>query len=275
VSPQAVDYSFARPNPADLAAAGYVGALRYLAPLPNTKVITGDEVASLHANGLAIGFVWESGANRSSQGYAAGKSDAQAANLMADDLGVPDNVVIYFAVDYDADPSAVEAYFQGARDGSSRPTGGYGSFRVVEYLLDLSLIVKAWQTVAWSHGKKSNRAHLYQRADGTPPAGCDVNDVQSADWGQWAPASVPQPQPVPPSEDDEMLWLLQDTRDGTTPFHADVWLSNLLTRRHVGDDARLADLATLNGETAGKQLANGGKVRLVSEDFLADIPIVA
>lgn len=187
MSPQAVDFSFARPNPADLAAAGYLGALRYLAPLPNAKVITGDEIASLHANDLAVGFVWESGASRSGQGQDAGTADATTANVQADSLGVPDTVTLYFAVDFDADPITIDPYFRGVKGASKRPVGVYGSFRVVEHLLDAGLVVKAWQTAAWSHGQHSARAVLFQRADpaANPPPGCDVNDILQDDWGQW------------------------------------------------------------------------------------------
>lgn len=207
---QAVDYSFARPNPADLAAAGYVGALRYLAPLPNAKVITGDEIASLHANGLSVGFVWESTATRPRDGYDAGHADAQEANRQADELGVPPTVTIYFAVDFDASASEVVEYFGGALIASKRPIGGYGSFRVVESLLDAQFITKAWQTVAWSRRNHSARAVLYQRADAAanPPPGCDVNEVLQDDWGQWAPAGAPQPQPVP-KEDDDVTMLIR------------------------------------------------------------------
>jgi hypothetical protein len=93
-------------------------------------------------------------------------------------------------------------------------------------------------------------------------------------WGVDLPAPVPQTPPTPSQEDDEMLWLLQETKDGTTPYKPEVWLSNLLTRRHVSSEDRLKDLGTLNGEEHGKLLANGGKVRLVSSEFLADIPAV-
>lgn len=186
---QVVDYSDQRPNPADLAAHGYVGAARYLAPLPNLKVITGDEIASLHANGLGVAFVWETTAQRAAQGASAGDIDARRANSMADDLGVPDSVPIYYAVDFDADPASVVPYFDAVNDAGGRPVGGYGSFRVVEQLLELGLIVKAWQTAAWSRKQRSTRAHLFQRADAAanPPPGCDVNEVLQDDWGQWSP----------------------------------------------------------------------------------------
>lgn len=186
--PQAVDYSFSRPNPADLAAAGFRGALRYLCPLPNAKAVTGDEIASLHANGIAIGFVWESGASRAGQGESAGHFDAWTANDQADQLGIPATVPLYFAVDYDAVPAAVAPYFKGAREVSKRPVGVYGSYRIVEAELDAGCSY-GWQTAAWSHGQRSPRAHLFQRADAAanPPPGTDVNDILQDDWGQWSP----------------------------------------------------------------------------------------
>jgi hypothetical protein len=86
--------------------------------------------------------------------------------------------------------------------------------------------------------------------------------------------STPAP-PSHPSEDDEMLWIVQDTKDGTTGYHAEKWLTNLVTRRHIGDPAREADLLTLHKESGGKLLANDGKTRLLSVDMLADIPVVS
>lgn len=241
---QAVDYSFSRPNPADLAAAGYVGALRYLAPLPNAKVITGDEIASLHANGLATGFVWESGASRASAGLAAGRADAYTANDLADSLGVPDTVTIYFAVDFDANPSTIEAYFQGAHDVSKRPVGGYGSYAVVEHLLDAGLIVHAWQTVAWSHGQHSARAHLYQRADAAanPPPGTDVNEILQDDWGQWSP---------------------QGATDMTPEEHqALVDLKNIADALYASNARIEAALANLSRGAAGTVKVTGGELKL-------------
>lgn len=182
--PKAVDYSFARPSLRAIKDAGYVGVLRYLAPLPNSKVISAAERDAILAAGLSLGVVWESTASRAGQGFVAGNSDAVSAEQMADRLGVPHTATIYYAVDYDADPSAIKAYFEGVNNASARPVGGYGSFRVVEALFDWNLIDKGWQATAWSGGKRSTRAHLYQRV-GAPIGGTDENDILKPDWGQW------------------------------------------------------------------------------------------
>jgi len=211
VTAQAVDYSFSRPSPADLAAAGYMGALRYLCTLPNAKAITGDEVTSLHANGLAVGLVWEDGAANALAGAGQGSVDGLKARRQADALGLPMDRPIYAAVDTDAQTfqfDSIDAYLRvfGAQTG--RPVGVYGSWLVVESMLDRGAATYAWQTAAWSHGKRSARAHLYQLVGHAPP-GCDVNDILQADWGQW-----PAPAPTPPPEDD-MPAVQYQLPDGT------------------------------------------------------------
>lgn len=194
---QIVDFSTARPDLA-LVARTYVGVARYLAPLPNRKVVTPSEVTDILAHGLALVLVWEGGSSRAGAGRSAGVSDATEANRQADILGAPADLPIFYAVDYDAAPGAVEAYFRGAASGK-RPVAVYGSFRVVEWLLATGLSVKGWQTAAWSHGQRSQRACLYQRVDGGRIPGTDVNDVLHPDWGQWARSA--RPPSAPPEED--------------------------------------------------------------------------
>lgn len=268
MAPQAVDYSFSRPNPADLAASGYVGALRYLCPLPNVKAITGDEIASLHANGLAIGFVWESGASRAGQGVAAGRVDAITANLQADDLGVPDTTTLYFAVDYDANPNVITAYFQGVQAASKRPVGGYGSYRVVEHLLDNSLVAYAWQTVAWSHGQRSQRAHLFQRADAAanPPPGTDVNDVLQDDWGQWpATGTLTPAQETDDMTPDEHAALIA-TKDGVDAlYQSNARIELALAGLHPGGTVDpIAVAKAIVDAGVGKQVADELAKRLAN-----------
>lgn len=235
---QAVDYSTARPDPAELAQR-FAGVLRYLAPLPNRKVADRAEIDALHAAGLSVGFVWETGASRAGQGYSAGVQDAQQANGLADNLGIPDTVTIYFAVDFDANPDAIVGYFQGVGSINRRPVGGYGSYTVIERLLDDGLIGHAWQTVAWSRGKRSARAHLFQRADATanPPPGTDVNEILQDDWGQWSPQG-----------DDDMF----DDNDRAKLDHLDarVGAIDLLSLAVLGPNGLRQQVADLQGKPA-------------------------
>lgn len=197
---QVVDYSWGRvggsnaTHAAAVAAAGYVGAMRYLCYPDPGKQLTKPELDALHAAGIAVGVVWETTANRSGQGRAAGQADAVEANRQADALGFPADRPIFYAVDFDTSADVVRPYFAGAADVAGRPVGVYGSYRVVEGLgLDWS-----WQCAAWSgngegsggsiQGRRlSRRARLFQRVGYVLGDTCDVNDVLAPDWGGWHP----------------------------------------------------------------------------------------
>ena len=55
---QLVDYSFSRPSAASIAAAGFIGVVRYLSGNAGKDLSAGERDA-LHAAGLAIALVWE------------------------------------------------------------------------------------------------------------------------------------------------------------------------------------------------------------------------
>lgn len=181
---QLIDYSTARPSPASIRAAGYSGVLRYLSNYP-PKNLSASERDGLLAAGLTIGLVWETTATRANQGFSAGQDDARAAEAQADVLGYPGGCPIFYAVDYDAVPSAVTPYFAGATSVASRPVGVYGSANVVEGVP----VPWKWQATAWSRGRVSPQAHLYQRVGGTTLAGTDVNDLLN-DLPLWGGASI-------------------------------------------------------------------------------------
>lgn len=197
---QVLDYSAGYPRPSVVKSAGYGGAVRYLRKEGTSvvKPITVAEYAGYVASALDVALVYQHVTQtRPTQGRAAGQHDAHWAVDRATELNVHEPV-IYFAVDFDAEPSTVDAYFQGVIDvvGVAR-TGVYGSYRVVEYLVDHGRATYAWQTVAWSHGLRSTRAHLFQRLGQVTIDGvsCDVNDVLKTNFG-----AVNQPR-----EDDDMF----------------------------------------------------------------------
>lgn len=167
-----VDYSWTHPDPAVLRAAGYVGVMRYLARKVDAKLLQAAERDALHAAGLGIGLVWETTASRAGDGEAAGIADALTAEGLADGLGAPRELPIFYAVDFDATAAQVAPYFDGVRANARRPVGLYGSFRIVEGV-DVDWY---WQCAAWSRGRISDRAHLYQRI-GAPVPGTDENRV--------------------------------------------------------------------------------------------------
>ena len=193
-----LDYAWAKPTPAAIKAAGYSGVMRYLST-DATKNLSKTEATGLLAAGLSIGLVWETTAQRAGAGFAAGAADAATAEAQADALGYPSTAVLFYAVDYDAAPSAVAPYFAGVVSKAHRPVGVYGSARVVEGVN----VPYKWQATAWSGGRVSTVAHLYQRLHATvahPIASTDENVVLH-DFPMWtnAPAVPARTAPVAPS----------------------------------------------------------------------------
>ncbi|MFI0897055.1 glycoside hydrolase domain-containing protein [Streptomyces sp. NPDC020983] len=229
-----LDYSYGRPGGAALAKAGARFAARYLSHSEG-KNLTRAEADDLAAHGVSCVVVWETTAQRAGAGRAAGIADAKAAAQQAAACGMPKSRPIYFAVDYDASPSAVAAYFGGVVSvlGLAR-TGVYGGYRVVDYLLDHKLASWAWQTVAWSGGRWDARAHIRQYASTVTIAGvsCDKDTAMAADYGQWTPGHPPATEPtsvVPAAhtttvrEDDMPPTLLTESSDKDTPVPAGEW----------------------------------------------------
>lgn len=193
-----VDYSFARPKPATIKSYGYKGAVRYLGGSAS-KQLTKAEAVSLHAAGLAILLVFEGAANRASTGHANGAVDAKTARAKASALGYPGTLPLFFAVDYDASASAVADYFAGVKSVLGDRAGIYGGIGVMG--IDVAW---KWQTAAWSGGKLSPQAHLYQRAKavGKLPSGCDQN-VVCKPLPMWGPKGVVTL--TPPGKSGEVL----------------------------------------------------------------------
>lgn len=151
-------------TPKDVKATGARFVMRYLSH-DAAKDIDVSEIHALRALGIAIGFVWETTATRALAGQAAGMDDANQARKRLQALGVPLTVPCYFAVDFDAVPGSIDAYFTGARHVLGDRTGVYGSFRVVQHLHTRG-IKWMWQTYAWSLSQVYPSAQLLQYANG-------------------------------------------------------------------------------------------------------------
>jgi hypothetical protein len=199
---QVLDYAGNPPSPAQIKAAGFAGVVRYLAPLPNSKVITLAEADREIAAGLQVGLVWETTANACLGGAKQGNTDGLKAAAQARNLNAPKGVCVYLAVDFDAQANqlpVVAAYMDAARHQLNvfgYRQGVYGSANVCSIMLRDGHADLAWQTVAWSHGSHLSgpQVALYQRS-GQVTVGvtrCDVNDVLLDDWGQW-----PRPTELP------------------------------------------------------------------------------
>lgn len=177
-----------------IAGDGKTFVLRYLAPDKPTyrwKRLTLAEAQGISASGLDIGAVYETSANRPKGGAENGTYDGAQALLHAQELGMPQTACIYFAVDYDAPASdfpAIEAYLRAAKGQlAGHPIGVYGSFGVIEAMAERGAADYFWQCLAWSRGKVSARAALYQRSATTQYMGIGVDfDTQHHDdAGLW------------------------------------------------------------------------------------------
>jgi hypothetical protein len=197
-----VDIAWSRPTTAQIQAAGAHFVARYLSP-DSTKNITRAEVADYKANGLGVVVVWESSANRMLGGKAAGAADALAAEVQRAAVGLPSNQPIYFGCDFDAQGTqfhTVNEYLRGVASviGLSR-TGIYGGYYVLEDVFSSpATATYGWQTVAWSNGKVSAHANIYQDGSTTLSGGADWDTAETADYGQYPrPSAAPTPAPTP------------------------------------------------------------------------------
>ena len=213
-----IDSAWQHEDPRATVAAGYGGVLRYLSRDPSKNLggvdlagtVHTSEVADLRGAGLDIGLVFEAGDVGMRGGRAQGQSDGTLAALQATALGYPAGCAIYAACDFDAQPGdypTLVAYLDGFGSAlGHHAVGIYGGLAVVDTMLAGGHAVYGWQTVAWSGGRVSDHAHLYQRiATTTSLQGSYDEDVTlrpGGDIGAWShtpPAPTPGPAPQPPN----------------------------------------------------------------------------
>jgi hypothetical protein len=176
--------------------------IRYLAESYSWKYFSWPEVERLLAEGYMIGSVFEDGADSINEGYEAGKAAAGRSKATAIRVGQPKKSGIFYAVDYDApasDYDAIEAFLKGAQEvlGDDFFAGVYGKYDVIEEMGKRKACKYFWQTLAWSRGKLSEFADMYQYKIDTPANGINVdfNECFNPEflWGQYK-----EPVPVPP-----------------------------------------------------------------------------
>jgi Domain of unknown function (DUF1906) len=186
-----IDYSWARPRPSAIVAAGYSFVCRYVSWNTTGKNLTRSEADALRAAGLDIVTNWEYSADDALSGYSAGVENATEAHRQAVACGMPSTRPIYFSVDFDASSAqqaTINAYFDGIASVIGRArTGAYGGYGVINRLFNASKITWGWQTYAWSGGSWDSRAQLRQVQNGITVDGadCDRNEALAADFGQW------------------------------------------------------------------------------------------
>lgn len=150
-------------------AAGFDFVGRYLVPEGMGKHLTRDEARAISGAGLGILCVWETYESRAAEGAGAGGVDGAKAYQCARAVDMPEDGIIYFAVDFDAQPhhmAGIAEYLKAARAQTGPySVGVYGSYRVVEEMSARlpGLCRGFWQCVAWSGGALSTHRTVYQR----------------------------------------------------------------------------------------------------------------
>lgn len=193
-----IDVAWDRPTISQIKATGATWVARYFSP-DSTKNLTAAEVRDYAAAGLSIVTVWEGSASRALDGYAAGQTDAHAAERERAAVGLPPDTVIHFAVDTDTDWASVEQYFAGAASviGQAR-VGVYGGIRVIEGAAAAGYRW-LWQTDAWSGGRWSPKSTIRQEGGTTLSGGADYDTAETLDFGQYPrPVAPKPPTPKPP-----------------------------------------------------------------------------
>lgn len=171
---EGLDFSWGRPGPAAIVAAGRVFVCRYLGPARfGGKGMTRDEMQAYLNAGLAVVLNFESsGTNTTS--FANGVADAKYAQGEAVALGYP-NAVIYFSNDKQ-DTTGLVDYLRGVESviGHAR-TGLYAGIGGIQVAQGAGVAAWFWQTYAWSGGKVAPGVHIYQYRNGQTINGASVD----------------------------------------------------------------------------------------------------
>lgn len=181
--------------------AGYSFVCRYLVPERYAwKRLTKEEVDNISATGLNIVSVYETSAGYMKGGASQAKQDAAEVKKELVTIGQPPGSAVYFTADFDVttayDLDCIERYLrQMTIELPDYGIGIYGEFGVIEVMADRKACEHFWVTYAWSGGKESKHANIYQYHNGATVAGigCDLNE-SFGNEGWW---SLRDPGPFP------------------------------------------------------------------------------
>jgi len=241
---EGVDYSWARPSASCLYNNGRRFAVRYIGTPSSGKNLTAGEAQALRVSGVEIVATYETTAGFMLGGYDRGVQAAIAANQDARQLGMPAGRPVYYALDVDPRPftagqwGAIEGFLAGART-RGEPVGVYGAHLAIERLVPNHARF-GWQTYAWSGGRLSAKAHLFQYRNGQSLCGGTVDFCRSfaADYGQWGynPAEPPPPPSLPLEDEPMLVTRYNDPAAGYWFLHGDTFF-------HLNDTLTVSNLA--------------------------------
>lgn len=179
----AYDYSARAINPSALKNAGVGLVMRYVSTPNNPKNITKSEYAALTAASIQVGLVYETTAGWMLGGYNAGFAAAKSARAQATVVGYPTWQRIWYAADLDLSKQQIPIVLEtlrgcAAADGSKNLVAVYGEYDMVEAAYSAGYPAP-WQTEAWSQGRRSTNAPLFQTTDQTTCDGVqvDINEM--------------------------------------------------------------------------------------------------
>ena len=182
-----VDFSFARYTVAQLKEAGITAVIRYLTGAG--KAISAIELAADLMGGEQVVLVFENTATDASGGFNVGVAYANQANAALIALGLPISTPVYFAADTDyPNASAALPYYQGIASVRPGPTNGcYGEATLIDLCFSDGLIGFGWESESSSFPGNATldpNVALWQRVNGAPLSGTDLDLVERADFGQ-------------------------------------------------------------------------------------------
>jgi hypothetical protein len=265
-----VDFAWTQPSPAQVKAAGASWVAGYFSNDP-TKNLTRAKVAAFLAVGIPVVTVWETTTVRATQGYAAGVSDAQAAEAQRKACGLPDYQRIYFAVDEDTSWPNVERYFAGVESVLGLPrVGTYGGYHIVEGAHSYG-IPWLWQALAWSGGLWSAHANIRQEGGTLWGGSADVDYAETTDFGQ-----TPRPEVDMPLTPADIKAVSEATATLLTdgPHRDQLAMANLYWWRRVLDptielpksaDAVVSQTAALRATVAAREAALNAAIKALAD----------
>lgn len=175
----------------------------YLNPSQLWKLLSKAEAQMISNANLDIIAVYESNGLSKTYSREIGKKDCINAIKCAEKIGQPTNTTIYFSINSrflakNYNLQDIFNYFTGingqmklykkATDCAGWNLGIYGSYNIIEYMLNKCEILNYWQTQIWSKQRISDKAHFLQSKLNTSECGIDPVDIDLAfnsDLGQF------------------------------------------------------------------------------------------